>query len=455
MIKKILIANRGEIAVRIIRACKELDIKTVSIYSKDDEKSLHVKMADESVCVGCGKSRDTYLNMNNIISAAICFKCDAIHPGYGFLSESYEFAKKVEDNNLIFIGPSWEVISSMGDKIQAINLMRKNGVRIVPGSLKEIKNYEELIEIADQIGYPLLIKASGGGGGRGMRKVYDKSMLKSSFESAKKESIAAFNNDSMYIEKLILNPKHIEVQILSDKYGNCISLGERDCSIQRKNQKMIEESPCISLSESLRKKLSNQAILAAKSCNYVGAGTVEFVMDKDNFYFIEMNTRIQVEHPVTEMATGIDIVKEQIKIASGERLSIKQEDIKFTKHAIECRINAENPLLNFAPQAGNIDFVNFPGGGDVRFDTYIYNGYTVSPYYDSMLGKIIVAADTRKAAIRKLRNAIEELVIDGIYTNSYLQYAILFNDDFVNGNYSTDFIEKNIDDLIKLVNVGE
>ena len=455
MLKKILIANRGEIAIRIIRACKELGIATVAIYSTEDRDSLHVKLADEALCIGYEKSSLSYLNMDNILSAALNLKCDAIHPGYGFLSENADFARKVESLNIKFIGPSSNIIRMMGDKIEAISLMKKNNIRTVPGSAGEIKSYDELKKVVDEIGFPVLIKASGGGGGRGMRKVYEMENLKKEFENAKKEASAAFNNDTMYVEKLILNPKHIEVQILADDYGNVISLGERDCSIQRKNQKMIEETPCCILDKNMRRLISEEAVKTAKACKYKGAGTVEFVYSDNEFYFIEMNTRIQVEHPVTEMATGIDLVKEQIKIASGMELKIKQKDVKIGKHSIECRINAENPLKNFAPQAGKVNFLNIPGGLNVRFDTYLYNGCKISPYYDSMVGKLIVTGDTREEAIIKMRTAIEELVIEGVDTNIFLQYAILFNDDFIEGEYNTSFIEKNLENLLNLVKAGD
>lgn len=455
MLKKILIANRGEIAIRIIRACKELGVKTVAVYSTEDKDSLHVKLADEAICIGHPRSSDSYLNMDNILAAAVNLNCDGIHPGYGFLSESSEFAKKVEDAGIKFIGPDSHIINMMGDKIEAISLMKKNNIRTVPGSAGEIKSYDELKKVVDEIGLPVLIKASGGGGGRGMRRVYEMENLKKEFEDAKKEAAAAFNNDTMYVEKLIVNPKHIEVQILADNFGNIISLGERDCSIQRKNQKMIEETPCLVLNHRLRKLISEEAVKAAKACGYKGAGTVEFVYSQGEFYFIEMNTRIQVEHPITEMVTGIDLIKEQIKIASGMELDIRQEDINIERHSIELRINAENPLSNFSPEAGKINFINNPGGLDVRFDTYLYNGCSISPYYDSMIGKLIVVGKTRFDAIKKLRAAIEELIIDGVNTNIFLQYAILFNEDFVEGNYDTSFIEKNLDHLLSLVGAGD
>ena len=447
MLKKVLIANRGEIAVRIIRACKELNIKTVAVFSTEDRDALHVKLADESICIGSAKSSESYLNINNILTAAVNLKCDGIHPGYGFLSENYKFAEEVEKLNIKFIGPSSKVIKTMGDKIKAKELMEKNNIPIVPGSKGVVSNVNEAKKIAQSIGFPILIKASGGGGGRGMRRVYNIKNIEYEFKEARKEAISAFNNGDMYIEKLIENPKHVEIQILADSFGNIISLGERDCSIQRKNQKMIEESPCPSIDESLREKMSKYAVLAAKACNYENAGTIEFVLDKDKFYFIEMNTRLQVEHPVTEMVSGVDIVKEQLKIASKIPLSIK-DNIKINTHSIECRINAENPFKNFMPEAGKVDFLNIPGGKDIRFDTYLYSGSSISPYYDSMIGKLIVCDNTRVGAIKKLRSAIEELVVDGVMTNSLLQYSILFNEEFIKGNYNTSFIEKNLDALL-------
>ncbi|SHH56933.1 acetyl-CoA carboxylase, biotin carboxylase subunit [Anaerosphaera aminiphila DSM 21120] len=452
MIKKLLIANRGEIALRIIRSAEELQIKTVAVYSTEDAEQLHVKFADESVCIGPAKSSESYLNINNIISAALATKCDAVAPGYGFLSENAKFVRALEEAGLKFVGPSSEVIDMMGDKIAARDLMKKNGVPVVPGSDGEVVDVEEAFIIAEKIGYPVLIKASGGGGGKGMRRVYKSEDLKIEFESAKSEAIAAFNNGSMYIEKLIVSPKHVEVQILADKYSNIIALGERDCSIQRKNQKMIEETPCIRLTEEKRKELYSAAIKAAKACNYENAGTVEFVLDRENnFYFIEMNTRIQVEHPVTEMVTGVDLVKEQLKITSGLKLKIKQEDININSYAIECRLNAEKPLENFLPESGNVNFFYAPGGVNTRVDSYLYSGAKVSPYYDSMLGKIIVKDSTRIGAIRKMRRALEELIIEGIKTNQYLLYAILFDMDFIRGNYSTSFIEDKLEELLNLM----
>ncbi|WP_036728411.1 acetyl-CoA carboxylase biotin carboxylase subunit [Peptoniphilus mikwangii] len=452
MLKKILVANRGEIALRIIRAAQELQIKTVAIYSVEDRESLHVKFADEAVCIGPARSKDSYLNIDNIIMAAKATNCDGVHPGYGFLSENPNFVAKLEEEGLKFIGPSSEVIEIMGDKIRARKLMLKNGISVVPGFDGEVDGVSDAIEIAKKIGYPILIKAAGGGGGKGMRKVYSESDIKVAFESAKSESIAAFNNGSMYIEKLIENPRHVEVQILADSFGNVVSLFERNCSIQRKNQKMIEEAPCFGIDNTIREKLYKESIKAAKACNYENAGTIEFVMDdENNFYFIEMNTRIQVEHPVTEMITDIDIVKEQLKIASEMKLNFNQSDIKRNGYAIECRVNAESPFNKFLSQSGEVKFLYGPGGVNTRFDSHLYTGAKISPFYDSMIGKIIVHDKTRIGAIRKMRRAIEETIVVGIDTNLYLLYAILYNFDFIKGKYNTSFIERELDGLLKLM----
>lgn len=452
MLKKILVANRGEVALRIIRACKEMQIKTVAIYSTADKDQIHVKLADEAVCIGPGRSIDSYLKMDTILFVAIETACDGIHPGYGFLSENSEFVSKVEEAGLTFIGPKAETIAQMGDKISARQLMIRHGVDVVPGSEGQIRDLEEAKEIGQRIGFPLLIKASGGGGGKGMRRVYKEEDLEEAFMSAKREAQSAFKNDAMYIEKLIENPRHIEVQILADHYGKVLALGERNCSIQRKNQKLIEEAPAFGLSEETSKKLHGKAILAGQACQYRNAGTVEFVVDeKENIYFIEMNTRLQVEHGVTEMVTGIDIVKEQIRIASGLSLFIDQEDIHCKGHAIECRINAEDPLRDFSPQSGRIDYLYCPGGLGTRFDSHLFNGAEISPYYDSMLGKLLVHDFTRLGAIRKMRRALDELIIGGIKTNMYLQYGILFEKEFIRGNYDTSFLEKRLQSLLDLM----
>lgn len=449
MLKKILIANRGEIAVRIIRSCQELGIETVAIYSTADQESLHVQLADEAICVGDYKSSDSYLNMKNILMAATMTGCDSVHPGFGFLSENSTFARLVEECGMTFIGPSGDVIDLMGNKSAARKLMIQAGVPVVPGSKGSISTIEEAKACVKEIGYPVLIKASAGGGGRGMRKAFNDEELENAFNTAKSEAKACFGDDEMYIEKLILSPKHIEIQILADHFGNVIHLGERDCSMQRRNQKMIEEAPCKNLSEELREKMGNDAIKAAKIANYTNAGTIEFVMDKDkNYYFIEMNTRIQVEHPVTEMITGIDLIKEQIRIASRQPLAYKQEDIKINGVAIECRINAEKFKEAFRPSPGKVDSLHLPGGLGVRIDTALYQNYFVNSHYDSMVAKVIVHAPTRLEAIRKMRRALSELVIHGIDTTQELQYLIMHHPDYVKGNFNTSFIEQNLDRLV-------
>lgn len=454
MLKRVLIANRGEIAIRIIRSCRELGIETVSVYSTVDKDQLHVLMADYSICIGGPRSQDSYLNVDNILTAAIEMNCDGIHPGYGFMSENPNFARLVEENEMKFIGPAGDIIELMGEKSKARDLMKANGVPTVPGSEGIIKSFDEALEIAEKIGYPVLIKASSGGGGRGMRAVFSKDKLKDAYNSAKSEAMQAFGNDEVYLEKLILNPKHIEFQILADRHGNVVHLGERECSIQRKNQKMIEESPSIFLSNSLREEMGQVAIKAAKACNYENAGTVEFIVDKEgNYYFIEMNTRIQVEHPVTEMVTGVDLLREQLRIASGLKLPFKQEDIKLRGHAIEVRVNAENPLEEFKPNVGKVDFFFQPGGFSTRFDTFLFSDCEVSPFYDSMLGKIIVHGDTRLEAIRRMRRAIEETIISGITTNLGIQYAILHDPVFLRGNYSTAYIEERLEYLLEQIKV--
>lgn len=442
MIKKILIANRGEIAVRIIRACKELGIETVAVYSTADENALHVQLATEAVCIGGPKAKDSYLNMQNVLSAACLTGCDAIHPGFGFLSENAAFARLVQKCGLIFIGPRPEVIEKMGDKAAARKLMIQSKVSVVPGSTGVVSTPSEGKKIAVEIGYPVLIKASAGGGGKGMRIATSNEDFEAMFYAAKSEAKNAFGDDSVYVEKLIENPKHIEVQILGDKYGNIIHLYERDCSMQRRKQKMLEEAPCFSITESVRKAIIDDAVKAAKAAKYDSAGTVEFVLDKNNkHYFIEMNTRIQVEHPITEMITGVDIVKQQIRIADKQPLTIKQEDVKKTGFAIECRINAEDIRNNFMPSLGKITFFHTPGGKGVRIDSAIYTGCEISPFYDSMILKVIAFAQTRLECIRKMRAALEELIVDGVKTNLELQYMILHHPLFVEGNYDTSFIE--------------
>ena len=443
MLRKILIANRGEIAVRVIRACKELNIKTVAVYSESDKDSLHAKLADQAICIGKPAANQSYLNVNNIIEAANVTGADSIHPGFGFLSENAKFAKMCEECNIKFIGPKYTSIEQMGDKVKSKELMKHADIPVIPGGDLKEKSLKEIKEIAKKTGYPIMLKASNGGGGKGIRIVKKEQDLEEALIIVKKEAKQAFNNDDIYLEKYIENPRHIEVQILADEFGNVIHLGERDCTIQRKNQKILEESPSIILDDNLREKISKAAIKAVKASNYINAGTVEFLVDKNkNFYFMEMNTRIQVEHPVTEVLTGIDIVKEQIKIASGEKLSYKQNKINFTGHVIEARVNAENPKKNFMPSPGTITGLNLPGGNGIRIDSGIYAGYTIPPYYDSMLAKIIVHGQNRNEAIAKLKRALEELIVEGVPTNIEFLLKLIEDEDFKKGNYDTSFIEK-------------
>lgn len=443
MIKKVLIANRGEIAVRIIRACREMGIETVAVYSEADREALHTKLADEAVCIGPASSGDSYLSMERIISATIVTGADAIHPGFGFLSENAKFAELCERCHITFIGPKSSVIASLGNKQKARNTMIQAGVPVIPGSEKSVEEVTEAASIADQIGYPVIIKAVLGGGGKGMRTAYSPKEFAQSFQTAQKEAKMAFGDGTMYLEHYVENPRHIEFQILADHYGNVIHLGERDCSIQRNHQKMIEESPSIALSEELREKMGEAAVRAAKAAGYVNAGTIEFLLDKSGaFYFMEMNTRIQVEHPVTEWVTGIDLVKEQIRIASGETLSCTQDEVQLTGHAIECRINAENPKKGFRPSPGTITDMYLPGGKGVRIDTAIYPGYSIPPYYDSMIAKLIVWAKDRQEAIQKMQSALGEMVIEGVHTNIDYQYEILNHPDYLSGNVDVGFIQK-------------
>lgn len=443
MKNKILIANRGEIAVRIIRAAKELGYETVAVYSLADQHSLHVKLADEAVCIGGNKSKDSYLNMNNILSAAISTGCNAIHPGYGFLAENSEFVEMVERCNIAFIGPSSKSISLIGDKVAARTLAKANGVPIVEGSEGVVEDAQEGLKIAKRIGYPVMIKASSGGGGRGISIVRSDEEFLSAFERTSMEAETSFGDASLYIERFIESPKHIEIQIMADTQGNYVHLFERDCSMQRRNQKMIEEAPSTILNDLLRRRIGLAAIKLAKAIHYVNAGTLEFIVDsKGNFYFIEMNTRIQVEHPVTEAITGFDLVKEQIKIAYGKELSFKQRDVKINGHAIECRINAEDAMHGFTPTPGKITNILFPGGIGIRIDTHIYPGYEVPPFYDSLIAKLIVHAPTRREAIKKMRIALEQFVIEGISTNIEYQYLIMHNPDFIKGQYDTGFIAR-------------
>lgn len=450
MFRRILIANRGEIAVRIIRTCREMNIETVAIYSTADREALHVKLATQTVCVGPAKASDSYLNMKNILTAALETGCDAIHPGFGFLSENSDFARLCEECGIVFIGPKAGVIDALGNKATARKLMMERNVPIVPGSKGAVSDPEELKRIAEEIGYPVLLKASAGGGGRGMRRVFDAEQLIPAFEEAKAEARACFGNDEMYIEKLILNPRHVEFQILADEHGNVVHLGERDCSIQRKNQKLIEESPCMLIDDELRSRMGKDAVEAAKAAGYTNAGTVEFVLDSQgNYYFIEMNTRIQVEHAVSEMVTGMDLIKEQIRIAFHQPLKITQDDIVLNGHAIECRINAEDPAKGFQPNVGTVDFFNIPGGPGVRVDTALYEGYTTSPFYDSMVAKVIVHAPTRLEAIRKMRRALEELVIDGITTTADFDYLLMHHPDYIKGKADVSFIEERMQEILE------
>ena len=442
---KILIANRGEIAVRIIRACKEMNIKTVAVYSEADKDALHTKLADEAVCIGPADSKKSYLNIKNIIEAANITKADSIHPGFGFLSENSQFAKICEESNIKFIGPKSEIIDLLGNKSNSKKLMRKEGLPVIEGSEGSINNLKEAILVCEKIGYPILLKASAGGGGKGIRLVNSFNELEENYNLVKQEAKNSFGNDEIYIEKYIKEPRHVEIQIMADEHGNVVHLGERDCTIQRKHQKILEETPSTIVDEKLRCKMGNIAVKVAKIAGYTSVGTVEFLVDSDkNFYFMEMNTRIQVEHPITEMRTGIDLVKEQIKIAAGETLKVKQKEIEFRGHAIECRINAENPNQKFRPSPGKINDMNFPGGNGIRIDTAIYNGYLIPPYYDSMIAKIIAYGSNRNEAISKMKRALEELVIDGVDTNRDFLFDIITNRNFIRGNFDTSFIEKEI-----------
>lgn len=444
MFDKILIANRGEIAVRIIRACREMGIKTVAVFSEPDREALHTQLADEAVCIGSAKVSDSYLDMNNIISAAVEKQAQAIHPGFGFLSENSMFAGVCKDCNIKFIGPKGSVIDALGNKANARQMMINAGVPVIPGSDGILADVEQAYEMADKLGYPVIVKASAGGGGKGIRIVRKKEELKEAFLSAQSETKAAFGDDSMYMEKLIEGARHVEVQILGDSFGNVIHLGERDCSLQRKNQKVLEETPCEVLSESTRAKICDSAVRAAKAAGYENAGTIEFLYDEDSdkYYFMEMNTRVQVEHPITEMVTGVDIVKEQIRIAAGEKLLYTQDDIKISGHAIECRINAENPSRNFAPCPGTIDYLLMPSGSlGLRVDSAIYQGYEIPPYYDSMLAKVIVHGRDRDEAIAKMKRALYEFIIEGVDTNIEYQNKILNNKQFEKCQYNTSFLE--------------
>lgn len=442
MFDKILIANRGEIAVRIIRACRELGIKSVAVYSEADKDSMHAQLADEAVCIGPAPAAESYLNMERILSATIAAGADAIHPGFGFLSENSKFARMCEKCSIVFIGPSADIIDRMGNKSEARKTMMEAGVPVVPGTKEPVYDAKEGHKIADEMGYPVIVKASSGGGGKGMRIAETSEVFESNFLNAQRESEKAFGDNTMYIEKYVVAPRHVEVQIIADSHGNVVQLGERDCSVQRRHQKMIEESPCPAIDEGLREEMGKTAVAAAKAVGYVSAGTIEFLLDSDgHYYFMEMNTRIQVEHPVTELVTGTDLIKEQIWAAEGKELSIRQEDVVMRGHAIECRINAEDPERGFMPCPGKIRDLHIPGGNGVRVDTAVYNGYSIPPYYDSMMMKVIVHDRDREAALNKMRSALGELIIEGVTTNVDFQYEILNHEEFAKGNVNTHFID--------------
>lgn len=443
MFRKILIANRGEIAVRIIRACRELGVHCVAVYSTADRNSLHAQIADEAVCIGPPATKDSYLNMNAIIQAALNCGAKAIHPGFGFLSENAEFARLCEEYGIVFIGPSYNSIEMLGNKAAAKETMKNAGVPVIPGSEGAVSSVEEAREVAEKAGYPILVKASAGGGGRGIRRVDRPEELEAQMEAAKREAKNYFGDDAVYIEKFLINPHHVEIQIIADKMGNYVYLGERDCSMQRRNQKVIEECPSPIVSDTLRKKMGEAAVTAAKQCGYYNAGTIEFLVDENrDFYFMEMNTRIQVEHPITEEVTGVDLVKSQIEIAADMPLSVKQEDIRLNGHAIECRINAENPDLDFRPSPGTITALYMPGGPGIRIDGAVYQGYTITPYYDSMISKLIAHGSDRDDAIRKMKWALSEFIVDGVDTNIDFHLEIIKQTDFRNGTYDIGFLNR-------------
>ncbi len=450
MFQKILIANRGEIAVRIIRACREMGIKTVAVYSEADRDALHTLLADEAICIGPALSSESYLNMEQILTACVTMKADAIHPGFGFLSENARFAELCEKCKIRFIGPPAAIIHKMGNKSEARKTMMEAGVPVIPGSREPVFTVEEGLKAARKVGFPVMIKASSGGGGKGMRVSQNEEDFASNFQNAQMESVKGFSDDTMYIERFVEQPRHIEFQILADGFGNVVHLGERDCSIQRRHQKVLEEAPSAAISDRLREKMGDMAVRAAKAVGYENAGTIEFLLDKNkDFYFMEMNTRIQVEHPVTEAVTDLDLIKEQIKIAAGEPLSFYQADVKISGHAIECRINAENPEKNFMPCPGTITDIHLPGGRGVRVDTAVYNGYTIPSSYDSMILKLIVHDRNRESAIAKMRSALGELVIEGITTNLDFQYDLINDRDFEEGNVDTDFIPSHFPEYCK------
>lgn len=441
MFKKVLIANRGEIAVRVIRACRELGIKTVAVFSTADRNALHAKIADEAVCIGGAATKDSYLNEKAIIAACEITGADAIHPGFGFLSENAAFARNCEKCGITFIGPAPESIEMLGDKAAAKTAMKNAGVPVIPGSDGAVKDMEEAKRLAEEIGFPLMVKASAGGGGRGIRLVEKMEDLEAQVTAAKQEALNFFGDDSIYMEKFIVNPKHIEFQILADKHGNVIHLGERDCSMQRRNQKVLEETPSAIMTPQLRDRMGKAAVAAAKVCGYYNAGTIEFLVDADrNFYFMEMNTRIQVEHPITEFVTGVDLVKAQLKIAAGKELPYEQQDIELKGHSIECRINAESPEHNFRPSPGKINSLHIPGGPGIRIDSSAYQGYTITPYYDSMIAKLIVYAPTRDEAIAKMKWALAEFIVEGVDTNIDFQLSLIRDPAFEEGNYDIGYL---------------
>ncbi|WP_078430272.1 acetyl-CoA carboxylase biotin carboxylase subunit [Alkalihalobacterium alkalinitrilicum] len=444
MFKKVLIANRGEIAVRVIRACKELGIETVAVFSEADKEALHVHLADEAYCIGPHLSSKSYLNMINLLSVAVSTGADAIHPGYGFLAENADFAEKCAEHNITFIGPSPEAINKMGAKAVARDTMQAAGVPIVPGTDGIIENIDDALVTARDIGFPVMVKATAGGGGKGMRVAQTEADLQKAISMAQQEAETAFGNPGVYLEKFVEEPRHVEIQIIGDSFGNVVHLGERDCSIQRRHQKLIEEAPSPALDEDLRAKMGEAALKAAQAVSYCGAGTVEFLLDKHkNFYFMEMNTRIQVEHPVSELVTGVDLIKEQILVASGKKLSFTQEEIQIDGWSIECRINAENPDKNFMPSPGKIEMYLPPGGLGVRVDSAVYPGYTITPFYDSMIAKLIVHGRTREEAIARMKRALNEFVIDGVETTIPFHLRLLEHPDFISGNFNTKFLEKN------------
>ena len=450
MLKRVLIANRGEIALRIQRACRELDMETVAVYSQPDAEALHVQLATQAVCIGPARAADSYLNQDALLTVALATGCDGIHPGYGFLSENADFADACAREGLTFIGPSGGTIRKAGSKSAARDIMKAAGVPVTPGSDGPVASAEDALAAAERVGYPVLLKASAGGGGRGIRRCDSAEALPAAYAEAKAEARACFGNDEMYLEKLVLNPRHIEFQILADRHGNVIHLGDRDCSIQRRNQKLIEEAPARCLTPALRQAMGDAAVRAAKAVGYEGAGTVEFLLDADgqHFYFMEMNTRIQVEHGITELITGVDLVRQQLRVASGLSLDMTQADIALTGHAMECRVNAEDPRQDFRPCPGTVEFLHFPGGAGVRVDSHLYNGCALPPYYDSLAAKLMVHAPTRLEAIRKMRRALEEFALEGFPTNAELSYQILYHPTFVRGGCTTAFLEENLPRLL-------